>query len=106
MPTTWTRYLMRAGTHEFRYQTEVIGRNEVWLGFELPFDRDLSEWGMMRTTGMTAEEIASCGVNHWTPVDLPAPTDLDLTLLAAFLRNPEAFREILEEPDDNDKEKR
>lgn len=75
--TTWHRYLYRAGMAEFRYVGEVLGSSEVWIGFELPFDADMTEWNLIRADKMTDDEAAGIGVTRWRQLDVPPPSEGD-----------------------------
>lgn len=72
---TWHRYLYRAGMVEFHFLGEVLGNTEAWFGFELPFDRDMQAFGLIRADKMSDGEAASIGVTRWTQIDVPPPDD-------------------------------
>ena len=84
--TTWHRYLYRAGMAEFRYVGEVLGSSEVWIGFELPFDADMTEFQLIRADKMTGDAAAGIGVTRWRQLDVPPPSAGDGDLRRMLLR--------------------
>ena len=69
------KYLYRAPNLRFSIEgRQVGGQLETWLGLELPgCDLDLSEKGLIRADGMSAEELASVGVTTFEVINIPPP---------------------------------
>lgn len=81
----WTRYLLRAGAapeHEAGAQTRC---RDVWIGFELPFDRDFSHEGLLRACDLPLDELRRIGVTRWNRLSVPEPDEGDEEILSMLL---------------------